>query len=91
MARSGSEKSPPPYSSHWKVDCELGFSLSRQWHLAGRVVCDGLTRRKARGLLLSGSMAAATAVLLELDPFFMLLDPGTCLSEDSGGTLHRPH
>ncbi|MFQ5684585.1 MAG: hypothetical protein ACE5HC_15100, partial [Candidatus Binatia bacterium] len=41
----------------------------------GRIVCDILFRRKARGLLLSGSMVAITTILLELDPFFMLPDP----------------
>ncbi len=34
---------------------------------------------KAWGLLLSGLMAATTAILLELDPFFMLPDPGHSL------------
>ncbi len=50
--------------------------LSRRWHLAERIVCDSLTRRKAWGLLLSGSMVATTAILLELDLFFMLPDTG---------------
>ncbi len=47
--------------------------LSRRWHLPGQIVCDGLSRRKAWGLLLSGLMAATTTILLELDPFFMQL------------------
>ena len=58
------------------VNQSMDAILSRRWHLAGRIVCDSLSRRKAWGLLLSGLMAATTTSLLELDPFFMLPDPG---------------
>ena len=57
------------------INQRMDAVLSRRWHLAGRIVCDSLSRRKAWGLLLSGLMAATTTILFELDPFFMLLDP----------------
>ena len=47
------------------------LSISRRWHLAERIVCDSLTRRKAWGLLLSGLMAAATTILPEPGPFLL--------------------
>ena len=56
------------YCTNCLLECpvHLDAVLSRRGHLAGRIVCDSLSRRKAWGILLSGLAATTTTIPLSL-------------------------